>query len=244
MNFTQQLLVPFLYALSWNPTASSEQTCAIDSAPTEYSLPSLPYAYDALAPYISSQIMTLHHSKHHQTYVTNLNKALSLESSLTESADIPTRIANQQAIKFNGGGHINHSLFWKSLVPASSPHADTSNAPNLAKALNADFGGLEKFKDKFSAALLGIQGSGWGWLVKGVENGKLDIVTTKDQDPVEAKYVPILGVDMWEHAYYLQYLNGKADYVKNIWNIINWNEAEVRFEGGRADVFQVLQSKI
>ncbi|KAL9086997.1 MAG: hypothetical protein Q9165_006825 [Trypethelium subeluteriae] len=176
MNLTQQLLVPFLYALSWNPVSSSEQTCTIDSAPTEYTLPSLPYAYD--------------------TYVTNLNKALSLESSLTESTDIPSRIANQQAIKFNGGGHINHSLFWKSLVPASSPDADTSSAPNLAKALDAEFGGLEKFKDKFGTALLGIQGSGWGWLVKGVENGKLDIVTTKDQDPVEARYVPVFGVDM------------------------------------------------
>ena len=140
--------------------------------------------------------MTLHHSKHHQTYVTNLNKALSLEASMTNSTDIPARIANQQAIKFNGGGHINHSLFWTNLAPASSQEANPSQAPQLSKALESEYGSLDTFKEKFGAALLGIQGSGWGWLVKNAESGKLDIVTTKDQDPVEPKFVPVFGVDM------------------------------------------------
>ena len=149
-----------------------------------------------MEPHISSQIMTLHHSKHHQTYITNLNKALATKVSLTSTTDIPTRIANQQAIKFNGGGHINHSLFWEHLTPASSQAANTNQAPNLTKALDAEFGGLDNFKEKYGALLLGIQGSGWGWLVKKVESGKLDIVTTKDQDPVEAKFVPLLGIDM------------------------------------------------
>lgn len=188
--------------------------------------------------------MTLHHSKHHQTYITNLNKALALEASLTSATDIPTRIANQAAIKFNGGGHINHSLFWENLTPASSPSANPSSAPKLSVAISSAYGDLEAFKQKFSTALLGIQGSGWGWLVKDAETGKLDIVTTKDQDPVAATTVPIFGVDMWEHAYYLQYLNGKPEYVKNIWNVINWAEAEKRFAGGRADAFQVLQGKL
>ena len=188
--------------------------------------------------------MTLHHSKHHQTYVTNLNKALQSEASFTNATDIPARIANQQAIKFNGGGHINHSLFWENLTPASSQQAKFESAPKLGQAIDKEYGGLDKFKEKFSATLLAIQGSGWGWLVKNAEKGTLDIVTTKDQDPVAATVVPIFGVDMWEHAYYLQYLNSKPDYVKNIWNVINWAEAEKRYGGGRADAFKVLQGKL
>ena len=151
--------------------------------------------------------MTLHHSKHHHTYITNLNALLKTQADAVHAADIPAQVSIQQAIKFNAGGHINHSLFWANLAPASSPEAKISAAPELVKEIEKVWGGEEKFKEAFNAALLGIQGSGWGWLVK-VETGKeqrLAIVTTKDQDAVVGKgEVPVLGVDMWEHAYYLQ----------------------------------------
>jgi Fe-Mn family superoxide dismutase len=147
----------------------------------------------------------------------------------------------------NAGGHINHSLFWKNLAPADSAEAKSSAAPELVKQIKATWGDEENFKEAFNAALLGIQGSGWGWLIK-VETGKeqrLAIVTTKDQDPVVGKgEVPVFGVDMWEHAYYLQYQNGKAAYVKNIWNVINWKTAEERFLGSRADAFKILKASI
>ena len=201
----------------------------------------------ALEPHISSQIMTLHHSKHHQTYITNLNSLLSTQSTSIHTSDITSQLALQQAIKFNAGGHINHSLFWANLAPANSPEAKITAAPELVKDIERVWGGEEEFKEAFGKALLGIQGSGWGWLVKvGVgKESRLVIVTTKDQDPVVgAGETPILGVDMWEHAYYLQYLNGKAAYVQNIWNVINWKTAEERFLGSRADAFKELKAAI
>ena len=154
--------------------------------------------------------MRLHHTKHHQAYVTNLNAGL---KSQAEANSITTQIALQPAIRFNAGGHINHSLFWQNLCPASSPNAKTSAAPQLIKRVKATWGSEEEFKKQFSKALLGIQGSGWGWLVKVEGEGpkgtelekRLEIVTTKDQDPVVGQgRVPVFGVDMWEHAYYLQ----------------------------------------
>lgn len=150
--------------------------------------------------------MELHHSKHHQTYVNNLNNALQTLVTATQSNDVPAQIQVQQAIKFNGGGHINHSLFWLNLTPPGSEQASSAAAPGLLKAIEARWGSEQKFKEAFNAALLSIQGSGWGWLVKfESEGGRLGIVTTKDQDPVVEKgQVPIIGVDMWEHAYYLQ----------------------------------------
>ncbi|TQV95518.1 cytosol Mn-superoxide dismutase [Cordyceps javanica] len=207
-----------------------------------YSLPPLPYAYDALEPSISKQIMELHHGKHHQTYVTNLNAALKSYA----AADVAGQIALQQALKFNGGGHINHSLFWENLAPAGTPEADLAGgaaAPTLAAALAQTWGSVDDFKKAFAAALLGLQGSGWGWLVKDARGG-LRIITTKDQDPVVGPEIPVFGVDMWEHAYYLQYLNGKAAYIENIWNVINWKTAERRFVGGREDVFKALKASI
>lgn len=151
--------------------------------------------------------MELHHSKHHQTYVTNLNNALKVHVAAIASSDIPAQIAQQPAIKFNGGGHINHSLFWKNLAPAETPETNYSEAaPSLAAEIGKTWGSFDEFKKAFSAALLGIQGSGWGWLVKEstAEKGRLRIITTKDQDPVVGGEVPVFGVDMWEHAYYLQ----------------------------------------
>ncbi|KAL4726935.1 Superoxide dismutase [Mn], mitochondrial [Fusarium chlamydosporum] len=201
-----------------------------------YSLPALPYAYDALEPSISAQIMELHHSKHHQTYVTNLNAALKNYATATSTNDIAGQIALQSAIKFNGGGHINHSLFWENLCPSSSPDSKPDSAPKLGVEISKTWGSIEAFQEAFKKTLLGLQGSGWGWLVKDTQG--LRIVTTKDQDPVVGGEVPIFGVDMWEHAYYLQYLNGKAAYVDNIWNVINWKTAEARFTGSREDVFK------
>jgi Fe-Mn family superoxide dismutase len=148
--------------------------------------------------------MELHHSKHHQTYVTNLNKAVQSYAAAVQADDIPSQVALQPTIKFNAGGHINHSLFWQNLAPADSPDANpTTAAASLVADIAATWGNLPRFKEIFSATLLGIQGSGWGWLIK--EEGRgLRIVTTKDQDPVVSGEVPIFGVDMWEHAYYLQ----------------------------------------
>lgn len=146
--------------------------------------------------------MKLHHSVHHQTYVTNLNKALETYAKATASGDIAGQIDLQSAIKFNGGGHINHSLFWENLTPASSAEANPKSAATLMAAMAMTWGSFDDFKAAFTKALLGLQGSGWGWLVK--EGGALRIVTTKGQDPVVGGEVPIFGVDMWEHAYYLQ----------------------------------------
>jgi Fe-Mn family superoxide dismutase len=178
--------------------------------------------------------------------VTNLNNALRTMVTAQRNNDIPTQIQLQPAMRFNGGGHINHSLFWQNLARPDSAEAKPAVAPKLSVAIDQTFGDLESFKKKFNAALLGIQGSGWGWLVKFEnENGRLGIVTTKDQDPiVGAGEVPILGVDMWEHAYYLQYLNGKAAYVENIWTVVNWKTAEGRYLGKREDTFSILKASM
>lgn len=204
--------------------------------------------------------MELHHGKHHQAYVTNLNAALKSHTDALSANDIPTQIALQQAIKFNGGGHVNHTLFWENLVPASSADAQTSSAPTLVAEIEKTWGSFDAFKQAVGKALLGLQGSGWGWLVRDTHG--LRIVTTKDQDPVVGGETPIFGIDMWEHAYYLQvsqlvnrrrprrantgfqYLNGKAAYIDNIWKVINWKTAERRFVNGRDDTFKVLKASI
>ena len=186
--------------------------------------------------------MELHHSKHQKTYVTNLNAALSKHVTAIRSGDLSQQTALQQAIKFNGGGHINHTLFWQNLAPAGT--AGSSCAPKLTKAIESRWGSQAAFEKKFSKALLGIQGSGWGWLIKENETSQLSIVTTKDQDPVAPSDTPIFGVDMWEHAYYLQYLNSKAEYVKSIWNIVNWKTAEERYVGQYSNTFKGLMASM
>lgn len=193
-----------------------------------YSLPGLPYAYDALEPYISAQIMELHHKKHHQAYINNLNAAKMEHVKALAGNDVKKQLELQQVIKFNGGGHINHSLFWRNLSPANSPDASPAAAPKLIEAIIRTWGSYDKFKDGFSSQLLKLQGSGWGWLSRNCM-GTLVIVVTKDQDPVLGGGTPLIGVDMWEHAYYLQYYNDRAAYVKGIWSIINWKTAEERF---------------
>ncbi|KAH6653793.1 manganese superoxide dismutase [Truncatella angustata] len=209
-----------------------------------YKLPPLPYAYDALEPSISKQIMELHHSKHHQTYITNLNKALETSATALSQGHLQDSAAQLSAIRFNGGGHINHSLFWENLAPASSQDSQHDAAPKLIAAINSTWGSFDKFKETFGAALLGIQGSGWGWLVKEAVTGQLRIVTLSNQEAVVVGDTPLFGVDMWEHAYYLQYLNGKAAYLENVWKIINWKTAETRYGGAREDAFKVLKSNM
>lgn len=197
-----------------------------------YELPPLPYPKDALEPYIDSQTMEIHHDKHHGAYVANVNKAIAGKADL-EKKSIEELIANLDAVpadirgpvRNNGGGHANHSMFWKLLAPKSG------GAPSgkLADALNSTFGSLDAFKEKFEAAGLGRFGSGWAWLV--AHQGKLEIVSTANQDnPIMGKAIsgaegtPLLGCDVWEHAYYLKYQNRRADYLKAFWNVVNWNE--------------------
>ncbi|KAF8153133.1 manganese superoxide dismutase [Crassisporium funariophilum] len=189
----------------------------------KHTLPALPYAYNALEPHISEEIMTLHHTKHHQTYVNGLNAA---EEAYAKTDSTAKQISLQSALKFNGGGHINHSLFWKNLAPANSGGGKLGSGP-LEKAIVRDFGSVEEFKKKFNTTTAAIQGSGWGWLGYDSSTKKLEIVTTANQDPL-LSHVPILGVDIWEHAFYLQYKNVKPDYLSAIWNVINFEEAERR----------------
>jgi len=193
-----------------------------------HTLPDLPYAYDALEPFISKQIMTLHHTKHHQTYVNALNAA---EAAYAKASTPKERIALQAALKFNGGGHINHSLFWKNLAPAASErkgNGGTLRDGPLKDAINQTFGSLENLQKEFNAMTAGIQGSGWGWLGVNPNTKRLELSTTPNQDPL-LSLVPVIGVDVWEHAFYLQYLNVKADYLKAIWSVINFEEAEKRY---------------
>ena len=172
--------------------------------------------------------MALHHTKHHQAYTNNLNAGLEAHGKADTANDAYNRTAVQAGIHFNAGGYINHCLFWLNLAPASYPSTSLSNAaPKLSAALISDFGSVEEFKAKFSAFLLSIKGSGWGWLVLS-DDQHLSIVQTKDQDVVSFGR-PLLGVDMWEHAYYLQYLNEKEKYVESFWCIVNWETVEKRF---------------
>lgn len=193
-----------------------------------HTLPDLPYAYDGLEPYISRQIMELHHKKHHQTYVNALNAA---EQAYAKTSTPKERIALQAALKFNGGGHINHSLFWKNLAPSAAEgkgHGGELKAGPLKSAIEQKWGSLDTLKKEFNTATAGIQGSGWGWLGYSPTSKSLEIVTTANQDPL-LTHVPIIGVDIWEHAFYLQYLNVKVDYLNAIWNVIDFQEAEKRF---------------
>lgn len=201
-----------------------------------FQLPPLPYPSDALEPSIDKQTMEIHHGKHHAAYVTNLNKALeqapdlqnkSVEDLLKNNlAAVPEAI--KTAVRNNGGGHMNHSMFWTIL----GPKAGGSPTGNLAAAINSAFGSFDKFKEQFAAAAAGRFGSGWAWLVK--DGGKVAITSTPNQDnPImEGKY-PIIGLDVWEHAYYLKYQNRRPEYVTAWWNVVRWDEAEKRFNQGK-----------
>ncbi len=193
-----------------------------------FTLPDLPYAYNALEPYIDERTMQIHHDKHHAAYVKNVNDALagtfdtlSVEELLTKLNDVPEAIRTK--VKNNAGGHANHSLFWLMM-------SGTKSAPSgkLLEAIHTSFGGLEKFQEVFSTAGVNRFGSGWVWLVK--EGGKLAIVDTANQDsPISDGKTPLLALDVWEHAYYLKYQNMRIDYIKAWWNVVNWPEVEKRF---------------
>ncbi|MBI2003573.1 MAG: superoxide dismutase [Parcubacteria group bacterium] len=201
----------------------------------KHTLPPLPYSYDALEPYIDAKTMEIHHTKHHQAYVDKLNTALEkhpeffekpLEELLKDPNQVPEDI--RQAVINHGGGHHNHSLFWT--IMASNAGGEPSGA--LAEEINQIFGSFEKFKEELTNAALGIFGSGWAWL--DIFEGKLRICTTKNQGSLlmENK-IPILGIDVWEHAYYVRYLWNRAEYIKNWWNVVNWNEVSNRYESAK-----------
>jgi Fe-Mn family superoxide dismutase len=196
---------------------------------TSYQLPDLPFDYNALEPVISAEIMELHYSKHHKAYVTNLNAALEKYHEAESKNEIASMVALQSAIKFNGGGHINHSIFW-TILQAPSKAGTLDPTSHLAKAIQKDFESVDALKERFNALSTAIQGSGWGWVGYNKGAKKLELATCSNQDPLSSQgLIPILGIDVWEHAYYLQYKNVRADYVKAVWQIFNWKNIEERF---------------
>eukprot|EP01136_Pigoraptor_vietnamica_P039786 Opistho-1_new@10957 len=200
-------------------------------ARAKHTLPDLPYDYNALEPTISAEIMRIHHDKHHRAYVTNLNIAEEKLNEAIAKNDVSGIVAVQSAYKFNGGGHLNHSIFWKNLSPTSKEGGKPPTG-DFAKALNAEFGSLESFIEKFNAAAVAVQGSGWGWLGYDKAKKRLVIAACANQDPLEGTtgLVPLLGIDVWEHAYYLQYKNVRPDYLKAVWNVVNWSDVAERFK--------------
>jgi len=197
-----------------------------------YELPKLPYSYGSLEPHIDAQTMEIHYTKHHQGYVDKLNVALENHSELQDKPledllwtldSIPEEI--KKAVRNNGGGHLNHSLFWKIM----SPDGGGEPQGKLAEAIDKDLGGFDKFKEDFINAATTVFGSGWAWLVKD-GSGKLLVQSTSNQDsPVMAGLTPLLGLDVWEHAYYLKYQNKRPDYIGAFWNVINWDEVNNNF---------------
>lgn len=200
-----------------------------------FELPQLPYAYDALEPNIDKETMNIHHTKHHNTYVTNLNNALegnaelsskSVEEVISNLDSVPEAV--RTAVRNNGGGHANHSLFWQIL----SPNGGGEPTGEIAEAINQKFGGFEGFKEEFSKAATTRFGSGWAWLA--VNNGELEITSTPNQDsPLMEGKTPVLGLDVWEHAYYLKYQNRRPEYINSFWNVINWDEVNKRYASAK-----------
>jgi len=192
----------------------------------KFELPNLPYDYDALEPSIDKETMNIHHTKHHNTYVTNLNNAIeghdnlqnkSIEDLISDLDSVPESI--RTAVRNNGGGHANHSLFWTIM----SPNGGGEPKGELADKINEKFGSFDAFKEDFQKAAATRFGSGWAWLI--VNNGELEVTSTPNQDsPIMEGKTPILGLDVWEHAYYLNYQNRRPDYAKAFWNVVNWDE--------------------
>jgi superoxide dismutase, Fe-Mn family len=201
----------------------------------KYELPALPYANNALEPHFDAQTMEIHHDRHHATYVNNVNAALeghddlsskSVEELISNLDAVPENI--RTAVRNNGGGHANHSLFWQIL----SPNGGGAPAGELADAINSTFGSFDKFKEDFAKAAATRFGSGWAWLV--VDNGNLAITSTPNQDsPIMEGKTPVLGLDVWEHAYYLKYQNKRPDYVSAFWNVVNWDEVSKRYAAAK-----------
>ncbi|WNC15854.1 superoxide dismutase [Brevibacillus brevis] len=200
-----------------------------------HQLPALPYAHNALEPHIDAQTMEIHHGRHHATYVNNLNAALEGHADL-QSKSVEELISNldalpesiRTAVRNNGGGHANHTLFWEIL----SPNGGGAPTGELADAINAAFGSFDNFKAEFAKAATGRFGSGWAWLV--ADGGKVAITSTPNQDsPIMEGKTPILGLDVWEHAYYLKYQNKRPDYIGAFWNVVNWDEVSKRFAAAK-----------
>ncbi|EAA0093646.1 superoxide dismutase [Listeria innocua] len=200
-----------------------------------YELPKLPYTYDALEPNFDKETMELHYTKHHNTYVTKLNEAVSSHPELAEKP-VEELVANldsvpediRGAVRNHGGGHANHTLFWSIL----SPNGGGAPTGDLKSAIESEFGTFDDFKEKFNAAAAARFGSGWAWLV--VNNGKLEIVSTANQDsPLSDGKTPVLGLDVWEHAYYLKFQNRRPEYIDTFWNVVNWDEANKRFDAAK-----------
>lgn len=196
-----------------------------------FTLPALPYAPEALEPHIDAQTMQIHHGKHHQAYVDNLNKAVAGTEHENKSIEELVKIAGSisPAVRNNGGGHWNHSFFWEILAP----NAGGQPTGALAEAINSTFGSFDALKEKINTAGATRFGSGWAWLI--VKDGKLEVTSTPNQDNplmdvAEVKGTPILGIDVWEHAYYLKYQNRRPEYLTNIWNVINWNKVSEHFQ--------------
>ena len=199
-----------------------------------FTLPALPYAFDALEPHIDTTTMQIHHGKHHQAYVDNLNKAIAGTEHENKTIEEIAAIAGSisPAVRNNGGGHWNHSFFWEILAA----NAGGQPSGELADAINTAFGSFDAFKEKFANAGMTRFGSGWAWLI--VKDGKLEVSSTPNQDNplmdvAEVKGTPILGCDVWEHAYYLKYQNKRADYLAAFWNVVNWKKASERFSAAK-----------
>lgn len=226
-----------LVASAWAIPALAQNAVPADAPQAgagEFTLPALPYAYDALEPHIDVQTMRIHHDKHHAAYVTKLNEAVAKEASLKGKSlrdmmrqidSIPESV--QKDVRNNGGGHANHTMFWESMTPGGAK----APAGKLAEAINAKFKSFDEFKAAFEDAGAKRFGSGWVWLVKPKGQTTLDIVSTANQDnPLMEGHEPLLGNDVWEHAYYLKYQNKRPDYLKAWWNVVNWDVVAKRFD--------------
>jgi len=208
---------------------SKMASAMLSSAPSggKHTLPDLPYGYNAMEPVISAETMTIHHTKHHNTYVANINASLEKLDAAVSAGDVSGIVGLEGALKFNGGGHINHTLFWENLC--SKDDSELKDGP-LKDAIQKDFGDEEAMKQELSAMSVGVQGSGWGWLGYNAKTGRIECATRANQDPLQATtgLVPLLGIDVWEHAYYVDYRNVRPEYVSAIWDVINWDTVEKR----------------
>lgn len=205
----------------------------------KYELPKLPYAYDALEPHIDARTMEIHHSKHHQAYTDGLNKALETLGSDLQNMDITKLLTSldkvpettRGAVNFHGGGYDNHTMFWNNM----KPNGGGKPGGSVADVINSVFGNFDSFKEKFSKDTIAIQGSGWGWLTYNPQSKKIEFTTMPNQTSPRTKgLIPLMGLDVWEHAYYLKYQNRRADYVAAWWNVINWDEVDKRFSRAKA----------